>query len=96
MMPCFLVASYTITDPAGYAPYPATVAPTLVPHGGELVAADFTSEKVEGEPHPVTIIVRFANREAARAWYTSPEYQAVVRLRTDHTTGTAVFADGIG
>lgn len=95
-MTCFLVASYTITDPAGYEPYPAAVAPTLAPHGGVLVAADFDSERVEGEAHPVTIIVSFPNRDAARAWYDSPEYQGIVRLRTDHTTGTAVFADAVG
>ena len=92
-MTCFLVASYTITDPSGYEPYPPAVAPTLEPHGGELVAADFERERIEGEAHPVTIIVRFPSRESARAWYNSDEYQAIVKLRTDHTVGTVVFAE---
>ena len=92
-MTTYLIASYTITDPEGYAPYPAAVAPTLVPHGGKLLVADFNSETLEGEPHPVTVIVKFPTRAAARAWYRSPEYQAVMGLRTAHTNGTAVFAD---
>ena len=93
-MTTYLIANYTITDPAGYAPYPAAVAPTLAPHGGELLVADFASETLEGEPHAVTVVVKFPTRAAARAWYTSPEYRAVMGLRLDHTEGTAVFADG--
>ncbi len=94
-MPAYLVANYRITNPEGYAPYPAAVAPTLVPFGGELVAADFNSEAVEGEPMPVMIIVRFPSKDAARAWYRSAEYQAILHLRTDNTEGCAVFADGV-
>lgn len=94
-MPAYLVASYRITDPDGYAPYPQAVAPTLVPFEGELVVADFASESVEGEPLPVTIIVRFPTKDAARAWYHSAEYQAIVKLRSDNTEGSLVFVDGV-
>ena len=94
-MPAYLVANYRITNPDGYAAYPPAVAPTLEPFGGELVVADFDSEPVEGEPLPVTIIVRFPSREAARAWHQSDEYQAVIKLRTDNTEGDVVFVDGV-
>ncbi len=94
-MPAYLVANYRITDPQGYAPYPAAVAPTLAPFEGELVAADFDSEAVEGQPRPVTIIVRFPSKDAARAWYDSESYRAVVGLRTDNTEGHLVFIDGV-
>lgn len=94
-MAAYLVANYRIINPNGYAPYPAAVAPTLVPFGGELVAADFTSEPVEGEPLPVMIIVSFPSKDAAKAWYHSDDYQAILRLRTDNTEGCVVFADGV-
>jgi uncharacterized protein (DUF1330 family) len=92
-MTAYLVASYTITDPAGYAPYPAAVAPTLLPYGGELIVGDFHSHTLEGTPHAVTVVVEFPSKAAALDWYNSPEYQAIVKLRTAHTVGTAVVVD---
>jgi uncharacterized protein (DUF1330 family) len=92
-MTAYLVACYTITDPEGYAPYPAAVAPTLLAYGGELLVGDFHSHPLEGAPHPVTVVVKFPSRAAALVWYESPEYRAVVGLRTDHTVGTAVVVD---
>lgn len=92
-MTAYLVASYTITDPEGYAPYPAAVAPTLLPYGGELIVADFQSHALEGKPHPVTVIVKFPSKTAALDWYASSEYGAIIKLRTDHSEGTAVVVD---
>ncbi len=94
-MSAYLVANYRITNPDGYAAYPPAVAPTLEPFGGELVIADFDSEAIEGRPSPVTIVVKFPSKEAAKAWYQSDEYQAVVNLRTDNTEGFVVFVDGV-
>ncbi len=94
-MSAYLVANYHITNPDGYAAYPPAVAPTLEPFGGELVIADFASEAIEGQPLPVTIVVKFPSKEAAKAWYQSDEYQAVVNLRTDNTEGFVVFVDGV-
>jgi uncharacterized protein (DUF1330 family) len=92
-MTAYLVACYTITDQDGYAPYPAAVAPTLLAHGGELLVGDFQSHALEGEPHPVTVIVKFPSKAAALNWYNSAEYKAIVNLRTDHSVGTAVLVD---
>ena len=94
-MPAYLVANYRITNPEGYAAYPPAVAPTLAPFDGKLVVADFDSEQVEGQPLPVTIVVEFPSKDAAKAWYQSGEYQAVLRLRTDNTEGHVVFVDGV-
>ncbi len=94
-MSAYLVANYRITNPDGYAAYPPAVAPTLEPFGGELVIADFASEAIEGQPLPVTIVVKFPSKEAAKAWYQSDEYQAILNLRTDNTEGSVVFVDGV-
>jgi uncharacterized protein (DUF1330 family) len=94
-MAAYLIANYRITNPDGYAKYPPAVAPTLAPYGGELLVADFDSEIVEGAASPVSIVLRFPSKQSARDWYNSPEYQAVVGLRTDNTEGQLVFADAI-
>ena len=92
-MSAYFIASYRITDPAGYEPYVPAVIPTLQAHGCEVLAADYTSQAIEGEPNAVTVILKFASKEAALAWYNSPEYQAIIHLRTDNTEGTAVLVD---
>jgi uncharacterized protein (DUF1330 family) len=49
---------------------------------------------VEGSAHPVSIVVRFASRDAALGWYHSSEYQAVVHHRQNNTEGFVLFANG--
>lgn len=92
-MTAYVVASFTIADQDAYQSYRAAVVPTFAPHGCEVLAADYASEAVEGAPGKVTVILKFASREAARGWYESPEYQAIVHLRTDNSTGTVALID---
>ena len=92
-MTAYFIASYRITDPAGYEPYVPAVIPILQASGCEVLAADYASQAIEGEPNAVTVILKFASKEAALAWYNSPEYQAIVHLRTDNSEGTAVLVD---
>ena len=41
-----------------------------------------------------TVVLKFKDRDEAKRWYNSPEYQAVVGLRLDVTDGAAVLCDG--
>jgi uncharacterized protein (DUF1330 family) len=92
-MTAYFVASYAITDQAGYEPYVPAVIPTLQAAGCEILAAEHASQTIEGAPGAVTVILKFASKAAAMAWYTSPEYQAIKHLRTDHSEGIAVLVD---
>ena len=93
-MSAYLVANYQITNPDGYSAYPPAVMPTIVAHGGEVVIADYDSEVVEDGAESVTIVVKFASKEVARAWYDSAEYQEIIGHRTDNSQGTLLFVDG--
>ena len=90
----YFVASYTITNQAGYREYLAAGRPILTAHGGESLVIDRDSERLEGSAGQVTIVLRFATKAAAQAWYDSPEYQAIRHLRTDNTEGIGVIAEG--
>jgi uncharacterized protein (DUF1330 family) len=90
----YFVANYTITNQAGYSEYIAAVGPILKAHEAERVVVDRDCELLEGAAGQVTVVLRFATKAAARAWYESPEYQAIVHLRTDNTEGVAVIAEG--
>ena len=89
----YLIANYTITNPEGYQAYIAAVGSTIFSHDGEILVAGEGSEAVEGEPGPVTVVLKFPSKDALRTWYDSPEYQEIIHLRTDNTEGSLVFAD---
>ena len=90
----YFIANYTITNQAGYKEYLAAVGPILTAHGAENIIIDRGSELLEGSAGQVTVVLRFATKAAAEAWYHSPEYQAIMHLRTDNTEGIGVIAEG--
>ena len=90
----YFVANYTITNQAEYKEYIAAVGPILEAHGAENIVIDRDSELLEGSAGQVTVVLRFATKSAAEAWYESPEYQAIRHLRTDNTAGIGVIAQG--
>ncbi len=92
-MTAYVVASFGITNQAGYEAYRSAVWPTLQAHGCTILAADYASHALEGKPNLVTVILEFASKAAASAWYASPEYQAIVHLRTDNSEGAVVMVD---
>ena len=92
-MPAYFIAQYVVKDPKLYREYQAGAGPTIQASGGELVAFDVAAETVEGKPPgPQTVIVKFESPEAAKAWYKSPAYQAVVGKRLASTEGFAIIS----
>jgi uncharacterized protein (DUF1330 family) len=95
-MAAYFIAQYVVNDPKLYREYQAAAAPTIQAAGGELVAFDVAAETIEGTPPgPHTVILKFESTEAAKAWYGSPEYQAVVSKRLAATAGFAVIAQSM-
>jgi len=39
-------------------------------------------------------VLKFKDKDEAKRWYNSPEYQAIVGLRLGVTEGVAVLCDG--
>lgn len=92
----YFVLNYRINDQEAYQPYLAEVMQTLIAHNAEILVADFESEKIEGDAGHVTVVLKFPSKEAANNWYHSPEYQNIIKLRTDHCDGIAVLAGAAG
>ncbi len=92
-MPAYLIANYNITNPEGYSAYTASAGPTVLAHGGEILVAGPGAKAVEGNPGAITVVLKFPSMDALQGWYDSPEYQKVLKLRTDNTEGHLVFAE---
>jgi uncharacterized protein (DUF1330 family) len=92
----YFIAQYVVNDPKLYREYQAGAAKTIQASGGEVVAFDVAAETIEGKPPgPQTVIVKFESAEAAKAWYRSPAYQAVVGKRLAATEGFAVLSQSM-
>lgn len=68
---------------------------TLAPFGGRFLVHGGRTEVVEGSWPGHLIVLEFPDMDAARGWYTSPAYQAIVRLRTDNSQGDTVLVEGV-
>lgn len=75
--------------------------PILSRYGGKLLSLTARAglparAVIEGTPqHIATAIVEFDSQEALERWYHSPEYQAVIGLRTDSTDGWVIGAPAL-
>jgi uncharacterized protein (DUF1330 family) len=95
-MKAYLIATETVYDEARFAQYRQEVVKTLAPFGGQFVVRGGELTVLEGSwPHPRTVVIEFPSREAAQAWYKSPEYQKIISLRLKSTTGALVILDGV-
>lgn len=95
-MAAYFIAQYVVKDADLYREYQAGAGPTIQASGAELVAFDVAAETVEGTPPgPQTVIIKFESTEAAKAWYNSAEYQAVVGKRLQATEGFAVISQSM-
>ena len=68
---------------------------TLGPYAPEILVVDESIEVIEGESNDTrAVVLKFKDKEKAKHWYNSPEYQAIVGLRLGVTDGVAVLCDG--
>jgi uncharacterized protein (DUF1330 family) len=69
--------------------------PALDKFGGKTLCAG-PAQVVEGDWKPSRVVIlEFPTTDAFRAWYASPEYAPVLKLRLEGAkTGTAVVVEG--
>jgi uncharacterized protein (DUF1330 family) len=92
----FVIVQIAINDRDGYHQYEIAGHQEIFDKfGARVVGLDEDTEAVEGTwPFTRTVVIEFPNRELARAWYDSAEYQAVVGLRHDSATSNLVIVSG--
>jgi len=77
-VPAYLLANVRVTNPEAYAEYSRQVPATVAAHGGRFLVRGGPGEVVEGEfSLQRLVIIEFPDRDRLRAWYDSPEYQAI-------------------
>jgi uncharacterized protein (DUF1330 family) len=79
-----------VTDLAGLQAYSQAAGPTLAGRDFQVRVVSDSPETVEGDWRPGRVVVlEFPSREDALAWYHSPEYAEIKKLRFAATRGSA-------
>jgi uncharacterized protein (DUF1330 family) len=68
---------------------------TLDPFGGRFLVHGAEVDVKEGPWPGTVVIVEFPDVDAARAWYESSAYQAILPLRTRNIDGSTLIVDGV-
>ena len=94
-MAAYVVAQMLVHDLEKYLVYASQVGGTIANHGGKILTASEAEVREGSPPFTRTVIGEFPTLEAGREWYESDEYQAILPLRLEATTGTLFFVEGI-
>src|SRR3954470_2720344 len=68
---------------------------TLAPFDGRFIIHGGPVTVVEGSWSGDLIVIEFADKDSARAWYDSPAYRRILPLRTENSRGDVFFIDGV-
>jgi uncharacterized protein (DUF1330 family) len=92
----FISDQQEVTDPDTLKTYGAGVMNTVNQYGGKVIVRDGDPEGVEGDWDPKrVIIVEFSDKAALKAWYSSPEYSELLKIRLASARGNAMMVEGV-
>ena len=94
-MSAYLIANVDVHDPDAYQHYRSRTGTIVERHGGRFIVRGGTVHHLEGEPwaHRL-VVIEFPDLAAAQGFYDSPEYQAIIPLRTRVSEGALLIVEG--
>jgi uncharacterized protein (DUF1330 family) len=96
-MAAYAIVELEITNMEGMGPYMEAVPDTIAAHGGKYLVRAGQTEVAEGGlgEYPLKVILEFPSMEAAKGWYDSEEYQAILSHRIENSKGNFVWVEGV-
>ena len=96
-MAVYVVSLIDITDPEGMQKYQENYPALVESCGGRFLVRGGIVEALEGHwGHDRMVVMEFPDREAALAWYRSPEYRPFIETRQRYGRATLLMVDGVG
>lgn len=95
-MAAYMIVHLEVIDPAAYAEYGKRVVPTIEMYGGRFLVRGGAVEVLEGDFVPKRVVVlEFADVDAAKRWYHSPEYAPLIAMRKRAARGSFYMVTGV-
>lgn len=83
-MVAYVVVHANIKNPEKFAEYGKAAGPIVVAHGGAFSLRALVHETLDGDGvYNRFAVIEFPDIEAARTWFHSPKYQALIPLRNE-------------
>ena len=94
-MPGYLIANVKVTDPEGFERYRAGVPAVIAQFGGRYAVRGGAMERLENaDGFNRIVVLEFPSLDAVRAFYFSPEYAPLLKLRIETTESQVMLVDG--
>ena len=96
-MPAYLFVNiHQVVDEPKMEEYRKGVFATVAQYGGKYLVIGGSTDLLEGNWRPTfPVVIEFPSMKQARAWYDSPEYKPLLKLRLEATRGDAIFVEGL-
>ena len=92
----YVFVEIDVTNPEAYEAYKAAAAPLVAAAGGRYLVRGGKAEAHEGAPPAGRVVIlEYPSLDAARAFLNSPEYTAIVHLRTDNAVSRLMIVEGL-
>ena len=75
--------------------YLENVEATFKPYGGRWLVLDAQAQVLEGAWPGSVVLMEFPDMDAAKKWYSSPEYQNILHLRTGSAISDLILVDSV-
>ena len=95
-MAAYVIADIEVIDTVGYESYRQQAPATIAKYGGRYLARGGATEVLEGTWSPKRcVLLEFPSMAQFKAWWASPEYQAIVGIRERTTRSSLVVTEGL-
>ncbi len=94
-MAAYILADVQITDPAQYDEYRKWANQAIAAHGAKILVRGGATERLEGREPGRIVVLEFADRAHARAFYESDEYRKAIAARTNAAVMNMLIVEGI-
>jgi uncharacterized protein (DUF1330 family) len=95
-MSAYIIVEVEVKDPVKYEGYKKLTPATLEVYGGKFIVRGGKAELLEGDKRPERIVIlEFESLEKAKAWWSSPEYCEVKKLRHAAANTRMIVVEGI-
>ena len=90
-----VVVEITVHDPDTYKEYMLLAPPSIAKYKGKYLVRGGTYEALEGDWNPQRFVVlEFPTAQAAKDWWSSPEYSKARKIRQGCATARMLLVDG--
>lgn len=96
MPKAYVICDIDVTDPETYAAYRSLSTLAGDKYGATFLVRGGATSVLEGDWSPSRLVIlEFADEDAARAWYASPEYREAMDVRHRSANSRFVLVEGV-